>query len=86
MSYFLLTFTLPEALHPIARSHQRLIYDLPFRASAETVQQLGQAERWIGGQMGMMGVLHTLRQAQGRLGVATWPTIRMCITWFRAAA
>jgi hypothetical protein len=57
--YFLLTFTLPAALRPIARRHQRLVYDLLFRASAAAIQQLGQAERWVGGQMGMMGVLHT---------------------------
>jgi hypothetical protein len=57
--YFLLTFTLPAALRPIARRHQRLIYDLLFRASAAAIQQLGQAERWVGGQMGMLGVLHT---------------------------
>jgi hypothetical protein len=57
--YFLLTFTLPEELRPIARSHQRVVYDLLFRASAESIQQLGQEERWVGGQMGMMGVLHT---------------------------
>lgn len=84
--YFLLTFTLPEELRPIARSHQRVVYDLLFRASAESIQQLGQEERWVGGQMGMMGVLHTLRQAQGRPGAATWPTIPTCITWCRAAA
>ncbi len=59
VSYFLLTFTLPETLWPVARSHQRVVYDLLFRASAESVQQLGQEERWVGGQMGMMGVLHT---------------------------
>jgi len=59
VSYFLLTFTLPEALRTIARSHQRLVYDLLFRVSAEAIQQLGQSERWVGGQMGMMGVLHT---------------------------
>ncbi len=57
--YFLLTFTLPEALRPLARSHQRLVYDLLFRASAEAIQRMGQAERWVGGQMGMMGILHT---------------------------
>jgi hypothetical protein len=57
--YFLLTFTLPEALRSVARSHQRLIYDLLFRVSAQTIQQLAQEERWIGGQVGMMGVLHT---------------------------
>jgi hypothetical protein len=43
----------------VARRHQRLVYDLLFRASAEAVQQLGQEERWLGGQMGMLGVLHT---------------------------
>ena len=57
--YFLLTFTLPEELRPVARSHQRLVYGLLFRVSAEAIQQLGQDERWVGGQMGMLGVLHT---------------------------
>lgn len=59
VSYFLLTFTLPEELRSVARSHQRLIYDLLFRVSAQAIQQLAQEERWIGGQAGMMGVLHT---------------------------
>ena len=57
--YFLLTFTLPEALRRIARSQQRLCYDLLFRVAAEAIQQLGQNGRWVGGQMGMLGVLHT---------------------------
>jgi predicted RNA-binding Zn-ribbon protein involved in translation (DUF1610 family) len=59
VGYFLLTFTLPEGLRPVARSNQRLVYDLLFRASAEAIQQLGREERWVGGQMGMLGVLHT---------------------------
>ncbi|OQA20972.1 MAG: putative transposase [Chloroflexi bacterium ADurb.Bin360] len=57
--YFLLTFTLPEALRRIARSQQRLFYDLLFRVAAEAIQQLGQNGRWVGGQMGMLGVMHT---------------------------
>jgi len=57
--YFLLTFTLPEKLRSAARSQQRLVYDLLFRVSAKAVQQLGQDERWVGGQMGMLGILHT---------------------------
>jgi hypothetical protein len=56
---FMLTFTLPAELRPAARSNQRLIYGLLFRASAEAVQQLARDERFIGGQMGMVGVLHT---------------------------
>ena len=57
--YFLLTFTMPASLRPVARSHQRLIYHLLFRASAQAVQRLAQDEQRIGGQMGMLGVLHT---------------------------
>ena len=57
--YFLLTFTLPDSLRSVARSHQRLIYHLLFRASAQAVQQLAQDEQRIAGQMGMLGVLHT---------------------------
>ncbi len=57
--YFLLTSTLPQALRPVARRHQRLLYDLLFRVSAKAIQELGQAERWVGGRMGMVGVLHT---------------------------
>jgi hypothetical protein len=57
--YFLLTFTLPEGLRLVTRSHQRLNYGLLLRVSAQTIQQLAQEERWIGGQVGMMGILHT---------------------------
>jgi hypothetical protein len=57
--YFLLTFTLPAALRTLARSHQKLVYNLLFRASAAATQQLAQNPRWLGGDIGMMGVLHT---------------------------
>ncbi|MCP5099268.1 MAG: hypothetical protein GY943_27255, partial [Chloroflexi bacterium] len=43
----------------MARSHQKLIYNLLFHASAATTQQLAQNPRWLGGNIGMMGVLHT---------------------------
>jgi hypothetical protein len=57
--YFLLTFTLPSGFHEVARSHQSLLYDLLFKMSAAAAQQLAQDPRWIGGQLGMVGVLHT---------------------------
>jgi hypothetical protein len=57
--YFMLTFTLPEGLRPVARSHQRLIYDLLFRTSAAATQQLARDPRFLGGQIGLVGVLHT---------------------------
>jgi hypothetical protein len=57
--YFMLTFTIPAALRPLARSHQALIYDLLFRASAAAAQHLAQDPRFAGGQLGLIGVLHT---------------------------
>ena len=55
----MLTFTLPATLRPIARSHQALVYDLLFRASAASAQHLAQDPRFVGGQLGLIGVLHT---------------------------
>ena len=57
--YFLLTFTLPEGLRKVARRHQKLFYNLLFRVSAAATQKLAQDPRFIGGQVGMIGVLHT---------------------------
>jgi putative transposase/transposase-like zinc-binding protein len=57
--YFLLTFTVPAGFNEVTRSYQRLLYDLLFKTSAAATQQLVQDPRWIGGQVGMVGVLHT---------------------------
>jgi len=57
--YFLLTFTLPEGLREQARRHQRTVYDLLFRASAAAVQKLACDRRFVGGEIGMVGVLQT---------------------------
>ena len=57
--HFLLTVTLPSELRDVARSHQKLVYDLFFRTSAAAMQHLARDPRFVGGQMGMVGVLHT---------------------------
>jgi hypothetical protein len=57
--HFMLTFTLPAALRPLARSHQALVYDLLFRTSAAATQHLAQDTRFVGGQLGLIGILHT---------------------------
>ena len=57
--YFMLTFTLPDDLRRVDRSHQKLFYNLLFRASAAATQKLAKDPRFIGGQLGMVGVLHT---------------------------
>jgi hypothetical protein len=57
--YFLLTFTLPQGLRGIARRNQKTIYNLLFRTSAVATQQLARDPRFVGGWIGMIGVLHT---------------------------
>lgn len=57
--YFLVTFTLPGVLRAVAFQHQAQVYDLLFRASAAALQQLAQDPRFVGGQIGMVGVLQT---------------------------
>jgi len=57
--HFLVTFTLPEELRAVARSNQKLIYNLLFRASSAALLKLAQDPRFVGGQIGMVGVLHT---------------------------
>jgi hypothetical protein len=47
--YSMTTFTLPDPLRALARSHQQLLYSLLFRTSAEALQQLAQDPRFVGG-------------------------------------
>lgn len=63
INYFLVTFTLPEELREVARSNQLAVYNILFRASAEALQQLAKDPRFVGGQVGMCGVLHTWTRA-----------------------
>ena len=59
VEHFMVTFTLPGDLRRMARSHQRLFYGLLMRCAADALQTLGWDSRFVGGQMAMMGVLHT---------------------------
>jgi len=57
--HFLVTFTLPAELRTLARSNQKTIYNLLFRASSAALQQLAQDPRFVGASLGMVGLLHT---------------------------
>jgi putative transposase/transposase-like zinc-binding protein len=57
--HFLVTFTLPESLRKLGRSHQKLIYNLLFRTSTAALQKLARDPRFVGGQLGLVGVLQT---------------------------
>lgn len=57
--YFLVTFTVPEALRHFIRSHPTIALDRLFAASAQALQDLAANPRRLGAQLGMLGVLHT---------------------------
>jgi len=57
--YCMVTFTLPEELRRLARSQQKTISNLFFRTAAAALQQLAWDARFVGGQIGMVGVLQT---------------------------
>lgn len=57
--HFLVTVTLPSELRLLALCHQKQVYELLFRTSAAAMQYLAGDPRFMGGQMGMVGVLHT---------------------------
>jgi len=65
VQHFLVTSTLPAQLRRLARSNQRLIYGLLLRCTAEAVQKLARDPKWVGGEIGLMGVLQTWKRDMG---------------------
>jgi hypothetical protein len=57
--YFLLTFTVPQELRMVIRSHLQITLDLLFAVSSQALQDLAGNPRRLGAQLGMLGVLHT---------------------------
>src|ERR1700678_2189140 len=60
--YVHVVFTLPRELAPLALQNKRLIYNLLFRASAETLLQIARDPRHLGAEIGFFTVLHTWDQ------------------------
>jgi putative transposase/transposase-like zinc-binding protein len=57
--YFLVTFTLPEKLRALFRSHQKQLYHLFFLESASTLQDIAATPKYLGAELGFLGVLQT---------------------------
>jgi hypothetical protein len=58
-TYFLISFTLPKELRPLAWAHQRQLYDLMTRCAWETVRTFTRNDRQLQGEAGAITVLHT---------------------------
>ena len=62
VAYFHVVFTLPALLGPVALQNPRVVYDLLFRAAAETLQQIAADPGHLGAEIGFLAVLHTWGQ------------------------
>jgi len=62
VSYHHATITLPNELSVLSLHNRKLIYDLLFNAASRTLLAFGYDEKWLGGQIGFYGILHTWSQ------------------------
>jgi len=57
--YFMLTFTIPKELRPLAWQHQRTMYSLMIKAAWDTLQTFTKNDKKLQGTAGAIAVLHT---------------------------
>jgi len=57
--YWLLTFTLPGELRPLARAQPKVVYGLLMSCAFAALQKLALDPRYVGASLGALAVLHT---------------------------
>jgi len=60
--YLHVVFTLPHRLAPLVLQNKRVLYDLLFRTSAETLLEVARNPNRLGAEIGFFSVLHTWSQ------------------------
>ena len=60
--YVHVVFTLPRHLAPLVLQNKKVLYDLLFRTSAETLLEVARDPKHLGAEIGFFSVLHTLSQ------------------------
>jgi len=63
LPYYHAVFTLPHHLRPLVRYNKRLCYELLLSTSSDTLLTFGRDPKWLGGEIGFYGILHTWGQA-----------------------
>lgn len=62
VSYFHVVFTIPHELNGLCLRYPRLLYQLLFKCSWETIQAFASDNKYLGAKTGMTAVLHTWGQ------------------------
>ena len=60
--YFHVVFTIPSQLNPFALRNKREMYNILFKAAAETLHTLAKRDNYLGANIGFIAVLHTWGQ------------------------
>src|SRR5438309_12050436 len=63
--YIHVVFTLPRHLAPLVLQNKKVLYDLLFRTSAETLLEVARDPKHLGAEIGFFSVLHTWNQKLG---------------------
>jgi hypothetical protein len=61
-TYFHVVFTVPEPVAAIAYHNKAVVYDILFRAAAETLRRVAADPKHLGAEIGFFAVLHTWGQ------------------------
>ena len=62
IKYYHIVFTIPNEIYDIAIQNQNAVYKILFKASAETLQELAEDKKYLGGEIGFFSILHTWGQ------------------------
>jgi hypothetical protein len=62
VSYFHVVFTLPEELNQVVIHNRKLLFNLLFKASADTLRLLAKDKKYLGADTGFTSILHTWGQ------------------------
>lgn len=65
VNYFHVVFTIPSELNILALIDPKLIYNILFEASSETLKTLSADKKYLGAKIGFTSVLHTWGQNVG---------------------
>ena len=62
VEYFHVVFTLPEPIAALAYQNKKLLYDMLFHASAQTLRTIAADPEHLGAEIGFLSILHTWGQ------------------------
>lgn len=62
VGYYHIVFTIPKELNWVALRNKKEVYNLLFKASSETLLELGREQKYLGAEVGFISILHTWGQ------------------------